>query len=110
MLVSFSRSTILLYLVASSIFDTFFWFVYFPLLSDEVETDNTSDIAATYPYYIDHEFFINGGRILMSLVYIAIVSKYKPDFAISFAVFLGALSQIGILFASHKLKHEKVTN
>lgn len=108
MLTSFSRPVILLYLLASSIFDTFFWFVYFPLLSDQVETDSENDIEGSYPYIVDHEIFINTGRVITSLVYLFIVAKLRVDSAISLAVFLGAISQIVILFASHKLRHEKV--
>ncbi len=108
MLADFSRTTIIIYFLADMIFNTFFWFIYFPLLSNEVETDTKNDLAKSYPYYVDHEIFINGGRIMMSLIYLWLTGTFATDMAITFTVLIGAFSQIGLLIASYKLKHEVV--
>jgi MFS transporter, YQGE family, putative transporter len=103
LLFSFSKIIIIAYLLMVSLFDAFFWFVYYPLLSHQVEQDNSEDLAASYPYLIDHEIVINAGRVLTSLFYLLIVSNFANAVSIPIIVLVAAFSQIGILVVVRKL-------
>lgn len=102
LLISFSKVGIIFYLMTLIIFDAFFWYVYFPILSNQIEQHNNK-IAACYPYILDHEIFTSLGRVITSLLYLAIVFKLESTIAISITVVVAALSQIGLLVVSRKI-------
>ncbi|MFZ5376612.1 MAG: hypothetical protein ACOZAN_03005 [Patescibacteria group bacterium] len=107
LLVSFGKNTILLFLVANGLFNTFFWYVYFPILSYQVDKNSLDDPASSYPYYFDHEIFINLGRILAVTGYIVLVLLIKEK-AIPVAVAISTFSQLGMLIVVKKMHTKSV--
>ncbi len=103
LLSNFSNTTILIYLLGMSIFDTFYWFIYFPLLSDIVDSQTNGSPETSYPFFIDHELWINAGRILSSIAFIWMVSTLEQSLAVQIAVVLAALTQLGLLFVSKNM-------
>ena len=103
-LISFNYLTIIIYLISMIVFDNFYWFVYFPIFSNLIEQNSVEGIAHSYRFLIDHEIFINLGRVITSLLYLFLIYKFDNTTAISASILLAALSQLGILSLIKKLK------
>lgn len=103
LLLSFSKITIILYLTALAIFDIFFWFIYYPLLSKHLEENNPQDIAESFPYIIDNEIVINLTRIVMSVLYLVLVSNLETTTAIPIVVMVATFSQLGLFWVVKRL-------
>ncbi len=102
-LVNFSQFSLMFYIVAITLAANIFWFVYIPIMSKAVEMQDEGLIEDNYVYVLDHEVFINLGRVV-SMLFILFVFHYLDDKSgIIVVIAAGAVAQALGMMAARKL-------
>lgn len=103
-LIKTSPITITIYLLTMAISDSIFWFVYFPIMSRAIEKETENNKQVEYAYILDHEIWINIGRIVATLGYFFLVYALGDEQGMMLAIFIGGIMQIiGFLVAKKML-------
>lgn len=103
LLLWFNQISLIIYLVAMSFSSSIFWFIYFPLYSKAVEIQDQGKMEDNYAYVIDHELFINIGRISATLFFLFAFHYWGNTKGLIIVTSLGAIAQLISLFISRRL-------
>jgi MFS transporter, YQGE family, putative transporter len=103
LLIGFGQLTLILYIVAMIISGNLFWFVYVPILAKAVETQDEGLMEDNYAYVLDHELFINLGRVSSMLLILAAFHYLDEKFGLTIVVGIGAILQALGMVAARKL-------
>ncbi|MBU2543338.1 MFS transporter [Patescibacteria group bacterium] len=113
LLIQFSQLTLMLYLVAMILSGNIFWFVYIPIFSKATEMQDGGKIENNYVYVLDHEFFINLGRVSSMLFILFAFHYWDERTGLTIVVCVGAIMQALGLAAARKLirlQNSKIIN
>lgn len=103
LMISFSQLTLILYLITMIIATNIFWFVYPPIMSRATEMQDQGLIEDNYAYVLDHELFIDMGRIA-GLIFMLVVLKYLSErIGVTIVFLVGAFMQFLGMSALKKL-------
>lgn len=101
--VSFSQISLILYVMALTLSASIFWFAYVPIMARSFELQDGGQIKDNYVYILDHELFINLGRVV-SLLFIWWAFNYWDNQAsLTIVAAIGAVLQTLALFPVRKL-------
>lgn len=103
LLIKFNQLTIILYLILMSLGNAIFWFVYMPLFSKAVEIQNEGNMVDNYAYVLDHELFINLGRVSFLLFFLFAINFWGNAKGLTISIFLGAIAQSLALIIGRRL-------
>lgn len=103
MLINFGQFSLMFYIAAMILSANIFWFVYIPIMSKAVEMQDDGLIEDNYAYVLDHEFFINLGRV-SSMLFILFIFHYLDEkLGLTIVVAVGAITQALGMIAARKL-------
>ncbi|MBU0578896.1 hypothetical protein KKE34_00550 [Patescibacteria group bacterium] len=103
LMIQFSQLTLIFYIIALILSCNIFWFVYIPIFSKTTEIQGDGRMEDNYAYVLDHELFINLGRISFML-FILLAFHYLDDATgLTVVVSVGAILQAFGLIAARKL-------
>ena len=103
LLVKFNQLTLMFYIISMILSANIFWFVYIPIMSKATEMQGDGQMKDNYVYILDHELFINLGRIT-SMLFILFVFHYLDNMTgLIVVVLTGAIARVFGLFAAKKL-------
>ncbi|MBT3249892.1 MAG: MFS transporter [Candidatus Pacebacteria bacterium] len=103
LLVNFGQLTLIIYITAMIVSGNLFWFVYIPIMSKATETQGEGLIADNYAYVLDHEFFINLGRVSSMLLILAAFHYLDKKLGVMTVIAAGAILQALGMAAARKL-------
>jgi len=101
--INFSQLTLMAYIVAMILFGNLFWFVYIPIMSQATWMQKDGKLEDNYAYILDHEFFINLGRISSMLFILFAFNQWDKNTSLTAVVVGGAVLQALGLLAARKL-------
>ena len=103
--INFNQLTLIIYIVAMILFANLFWFVYIPILSQATWMQGDGKLEHNYAYILDHEFFINLGRISSMLFILFAFNYWDKTTSLTVVVAGGAVLQALGLLVAKKLLH-----
>lgn len=110
LMMKFSQLTLMVYIIAMILFGNLFWFVYIPIMSQATWMQGDGQLEHNYPYILDHEFFINLGRISSMLFILFAFNYWDKSTSLTVVVVVGAVLQsLGLLAAKKLLKLQNPT-
>ena len=103
LMIQFSQLTLMLYIVAMIFSGNIFWFVYIPLMSKSTEMQGEGLMEDNYAYILDHEFFIDLGRIISMLFILFAFYYWDEKTSLVVVIAAGAILHVFGLMAARKL-------
>lgn len=103
LLFSFSPTAVIIYLMATSLANTVFWFIYFSIFAKLLEMQGDGKLENNYAYILDHEVISNISRIIFVLLFFFILSRSNSQVGLTIYIFLAAFVQLVALSVGRKL-------
>jgi len=111
LMMKFSQLTLMVYIIAMILFGNLFWFVYIPVLSQATWMQGDGKLEHNYAYILDHEFFINLGRISSMLFILFAFNFWSKSVSLTVVVAGGAVLQaLGLLAAKKLLRIQNIAS